>query len=243
MDNGDPVGPCNVKTLLGEKRPAQIKATNTSTVFFGNQKIDGQDVAKLVWDGRSTCKRVSLPVKYENGEPVPDFDLLQKVNEINRWRAENPNVTQIEVNSKLAELQGENVTFDPEKKEFVCTNTGFFLSFEAYASDTDGLDLSKSEGYLVKLPRMEGKRVSDWYSNLVQYDKENPGKSEKPSNPGYSGGKPGRMYYGNVYIPITDATQGFYMSNKQYRPKQEFYNPSKMEELNRQQTAAVKQST
>ena len=62
----------------------QLKACNTSTVFFGNQKVDRQDIASIVWDGSSLIKRVALPVKYENGEMIPDFDLLIKVNEINK---------------------------------------------------------------------------------------------------------------------------------------------------------------
>ena len=81
-DDGNGVEMNNLAELMPHVE--QLKACNTSTVFFGNQKIDRQDIASIVWDGSSLIKRVALPVKYENGEMVPDFDLLIKVNEINK---------------------------------------------------------------------------------------------------------------------------------------------------------------
>ena len=39
------------------------------------------------------------------------------------------------------------------------------------------------------------------------------------------------IYLGNIYIPIEDPIQGFLMTNKQIRPKDEFRNPSKLEEV------------
>lgn len=62
----------------------QLSATNTSTVFFGNQKVSRTELASLVWDGQSLIKRVALPSKRENGELVPDFSVLIKINEVNQ---------------------------------------------------------------------------------------------------------------------------------------------------------------
>ena len=39
------------------------------------------------------------------------------------------------------------------------------------------------------------------------------------------------IYLGNIYIPLEDPIQGFLMTNEQIRPKDEFRNPSKLNEV------------
>ena len=207
----------------------QLKACNTSTVFFGNQRVDRQDIASIVWDGSSLIKRVALPVKYENGEMVPDFDLLIKVNEVNKWISENPGVTKMEINDKLKELQGESVEFDEQSGQFKITNVGYFATFSGYASD-DILDLKKSEAFIEKLPRSEGLKLKEAFNNYIRYGKSNPSKNEHVTN-NYDVVGAKSIYLGNIYIPIEDPIQGFLMTNKQIRPKDEFRNPSKLEEV------------
>lgn len=207
----------------------QLKACNTSTVFFGNQRVDRQDIASIVWDGSSLIKREALPVKYENGEMVPDFDLLIKVNEVNKWISENSGVTKMEINDKLKELQGAGVEFDEQSGQFKITNVGYFASFSGYASD-DILDLKKSEAFIEKLPRSEGLKLKEVFNNYIRYGKSNPGKKEHVKND-YNTAGARSIYLGNIYIPIEDPIQGFLMTNKQIRPKDEFRNPSKLEEV------------
>lgn len=207
----------------------QLKACNTSTVFFGNQRVDRQDIASIVWDGSSLIKRVALPVKYENGEMVPDFDLLIKVNEVNKWISENPGVTKMEINDKLKELQGAGVEFDEQTGQFKITNVGYFATFSGYASD-DILDLKKSEAFIEKLPRSEGLKLKEAFNNYIRYGKSNPGKKEHVKN-NYDTVGARSIYLGNIYIPLEDPIQGFLMTNKQIRPKDEFRNPSKLEEV------------
>lgn len=207
----------------------QLKACNTSTVFFGNQRVDRQDIASIVWDGSSLIKRVALPIKYENGEMVPDFDLLIKVNEINKWISENPGVTKMEINDKLKELQGTGVEFDEQTGQFKITNVGYFATFSGYASD-DILDLKKSEAFIEKLPRSKGLKLKEAFNNYIRYGKSNPGKKEHVKN-NYDTAGAKSIYLGNIYIPIEDPIQGFLMTNKQIRPKDEFRNPSKLEEV------------
>ena len=207
----------------------QLKGCNTSTVFFGNQKIDRQDIASIVWDGSSLIKRVALPVKYENGEMIPDFDLLIKVNEINKWISENQGVTKMEINDKLKELQGEGVEFDEQTNQFKITNIGYFATFSGYASD-DILDLSKSAAFIEQLPRSEGLKLKEAFNNYIKYGKSNPSKKEHIKN-NYETVGARSIYLGNIYIPLEDPIQGFLMTNTQVRPKDEFRNPSKLNEV------------
>lgn len=78
---GDVLHANNLQDLLPHVE--QAKAADTSTVVFGNQILSPQEVASVVWDGRSLATRVALPKKFVNGKQVPDFDLMTKLNELN----------------------------------------------------------------------------------------------------------------------------------------------------------------
>lgn len=135
----------------------------------------------------------------------------------------------MEINDKLKELQGSGVEFDEQTGRFKITNVGYFATFSGYASD-DILDLKKSEAFIEKLPRSEGLKLKEAFNNYIRYGKSNPGKKEHVKN-NYDTVGARSIYLGNIYIPLEDPIQGFLMTNKQIRPKDEFRNPSKLEEV------------
>lgn len=135
----------------------------------------------------------------------------------------------MEITDKLRELQGEGVEFDEQTNQFKITNVGYFATFSGYASD-DILDLKKSEGFIEKLPREESLKLKEAFNNYIKYGKSNPGKKEHIKNK-YDTASARSIYLGNIYIPLEDPIQGFLMTNQQIRPKDEFRNPSKLEEV------------
>lgn len=72
----------NLEVLIPQVE--QLKACDTSSITFGNQRISPEDKSKIVWDGTSKVMRVSLPAKKDHGQVVPDFDMVLTLNELNR---------------------------------------------------------------------------------------------------------------------------------------------------------------
>lgn len=238
---GDVLHANNLQDLLPNVE--QAKAADTSTIVFGNQVLSSQDVAGIVWDGRSLATRVALPKKYVNGKQVPDFDLMIKLNELNAWISDNPGVTSLEVQSKMNELASEGIYFDSDTKRYTISpeRMGFFLSFAAYGSD-DILDIADtSKPFLQKLSRKEGKQLKSQFNNYVQFGKAIPGKKEKQKN-NFESSEAGDFYYGNVYIPIVDPLQATITTTNQYYPKSTFMDSSKQAELGQQILAAQQQT-
>lgn len=229
----------NLESLIPQVE--QLKACDTSSITFGNQRLKPEDKSKVVWDGTSKVMRVSLPAKKDHGQVVPDFDMVLTLNELNRWVSENPGISDLEINNKLKELETDGVTYNPNTKTFNCTNTAFFATFAGYASDTI-LDIQEqSKPFLEKKDRAFGADYADKYNNYVQHGKPDPAKKATPIND-YSGAKKRSFYYGNIYIPIVDPVQGVIMTVGQYRPKSEFAHPAQTNAVGQQIVAAEQNS-
>lgn len=238
-DNKDPVYQNNLQVVIPQT--TQFKAADTSQIFFGNQRLNPQDLSKIVWDGTSMVKRIALPIRIEQGYQTPDIDLLIKVNEANKIISENPGLTDMEKNQILNEIGNPNVKYDPENKRFICTNIGFFVSIAGYAND-DILEIEdQSKPFLYHLTRPEGREIKNMYETYTQYGKDSVSKKEKPLND-YGSVNAGDFYYGNIYIPITDPIQGFGTTKDQIRSKSEFMHPAKDWEIAQNVRAAEKAS-
>lgn len=203
-----------------------IRGADYSQITFGNQVVNSDDLKALVWDGKSQVKRVALPKKMsENGEVVPDLDLLVAYNEILADVSDKPGMSKLEIQQKLKDKLGyvsndiiidndNNIIIRPEK-------IGFFLSFAAYAN-RDLLDINdNSKKFLHHLDRTEGRALKDDYNKLVQYGKLDANK-KTPKIHDVSSARGNDFYYGNIYMPINDSTQGFYLSNDQWYDKNTF---------------------
>lgn len=238
-DNKDPVYQNNLSVVIPQT--TQFKAADTSQIFYGNQRLKPSDISKIVWDGSSMVKRVALPMRIENGYQTPDLDLLIKVNEANRRISDTPGITDMEKNQIMSEIGSPYVQYNPETKQFVCTNIGFFLSIAGYTNG-DILDIQdQSKPFLDHLTRPEGKEIKDMYERYTQYGKDSVSKNEKPLND-YGSVAASNFYYGNIYIPITDPIQGFGTTKDQWRLKSEFEHPAQDWEIAQQVRSASQNS-
>lgn len=238
-DNKDPVYQNNLSVVIPQT--TQFKAADTSQIFYGNQRLKPSDISKIVWDGSSMVKRIALPIRTENGYQTPDLDLLIKVNEANRRISDTPGITDMEKNQIMSEIGSPYVQYNPETKQFACTNIGFFLSIAGYANG-DILDIQdQSKPFLDHLTRPEGKEIKDMYERYTQYGKDSVSKNEKPLND-YGSVAASNFYYGNIYIPITDPIQGFGTTKDQWRLKSEFEHPAQDWEVAQQVRSAAQNS-
>lgn len=220
----------NLESLLPEIYG--IRGADTSQITFGNQVVGDREIKALVWDGSSNIKRVALPKKIApNGNIVPDLDLLTEYNKVLREVKDHPGMSKLEIREKLAKIS-DSVTFDENGNIIIKPEKmGIFLTFAAYAN-RDLLEIQdNSKPFLEKLNRTEGRALKDDYNKLVQYGKLDVTK-KTPKIHDVSSARSNDFYYGNIYMPINDPTQGFMMSNEQYYTKDTFTNVAEKNYLN-----------
>lgn len=209
-----------------------LRGANLGQITFGNQVIDPNQKSGIIWDGSSQLTRVALPKKIsDNGYTTPDFTALVKFNEVQRYIKDHPGISKLEIRDKLGEISDDvNITedntlvFKPEKM-------GFFISFAGYASRDIIKIEDQSKPFLQHLSRIEAAALKDEYNKLVQYGKLDPSKKEAKSHNYVDSGR-NDFYYGNIYVPILDSTQGFLMSNDQFYTKDTFSNVAEKAYLN-----------
>lgn len=195
-----------------------LLAGNLSSVSFGNQLIESEDLNALVWNGTSDVIFVDLPTKTVNGRIVPDFSAALALSEIYESIENGTLTTTADIQRKIDTRIGANrAYFDPKTKtiKFDPRQQSRFITFSAYASDNhiDGLDENQ---LLAKLTRQDGKRIQDWYNRLVQWGGLAEGKDESVFHQG-DANKRG-FYQGNVFILMGDPILGQAFTNPQYHP-------------------------
>ncbi len=201
-----------------------LRGANLGQITFGNQVINPNQKSAIVWDGSSQLTRVALPKKIsDNGYTTPDFSALVKFNEVQRYIKDHPGITQLEIRDKLGSISDDVIITENNTLQFKPEKMGFFMSFAGYANRDLIKIEEQSKPFLEHLSRMEAGAVKDEYNKLVQYGKLDPTKKETKSH-NYGDAKKNDFYYGNVYVPILDETQGFLMSNDQFYGKETFRN-------------------
>lgn len=229
--NGETLPDSTLKYLI--QNAWGIQAADTADITFGNKVLKSGEDGLIYWDGRSHLNVVQLPVtQNESGQIVPDFALVQKLDDLNKYAK---NRTPLEVNDYISKNFDSNVVvkYNPDTKLYECKNsmTMPFVTFKAYANDKN-IDLSDEDKlWLEKIAKGDGELILESYNNLVRYGEQHPSKSDKPYS--IKAGKSGKFYAGNVFIPIKDPYQGWNVSgiNQNYS-KDTFTNVSAKMQLN-----------
>lgn len=239
-ENGDRLTRNNMANLA--KDTFQLAGADFASITFANQVIGADDLRKFVWDGVSSVDRVALPVKYVNGKQVPDFDLLQTLNEVNEKVANNPGITDLEIQQDLKEHEADGIVWDPKQRKYIIdpSRIGFFATMAAYGSK----DLLKLEDqsipYVEMIPRRDGRMLRDEFNSFVQYGKATHGRKEVSN--GLPDSERNDFYYGNIYIAITDPMQATNVTKNQFYPKSVFTNVNQKWELGQNIQAAQQYS-
>lgn len=197
-----------------------------SHISFGDQVLDPTDYDEIMIDNNTNMHRVMMPVRYENGTPVPNFALNSALEEFQK-ELKRKNITDPGlINTKLQEMfPGQRLKYNAETKaiDFPADQMMAFMVLEGYVSDRL-TDINKRSPYIYHLESDEGKKIKDIFNNLIQtgdlYGKTNNGKNKRVVNDVNESGK-NRLYRGNIFIPI--ASSGI-MSAPQYAPYTRYMN-------------------
>lgn len=204
--------------------------TDFSHISFGDQVLDPADYDEIMVDNNTNMHRVYMPVRYENGTPVPDFALNTALEEFQE-QLRKKNITDPGlINTKLQEMfpnQGLKYNAQTKAIDFPANRMMAFMVLEGYASDKV-TDIDKRSPYIYHLSSDEGKKIKDIFNNLIQtgdlYGKTNAGKDKRVINDVSDAGK-NRLYRGNIFIPIAaDGIMGATIFGQQYAPYTRYMN-------------------
>lgn len=204
--------------------------TDFSHICFGDQVLDPQDYDEIMIDNNTNMHRVYMPVRYENGTPVPDFALNTAIEEF-QTELHKKNVTDPGlINTKLQEIfPGQGLRYNAETKtiDFPAEKMMPFMVLEGYASDRI-TDIDKRSPYIYHLEPDEGKKIKDTFNNLIQtgdlFGKTNAGKDKRVINDVGNAGR-NRLYRSNIFIPIAgNGVMGAAIYGPQYAPYTRYIN-------------------
>ena len=206
----------------------QLKACDQSSITFGNQRISRNDLHGMILDENKNVMRMALPYKYDSdGAIVPDFDLLKKYNKVNRLVQDNPGMTKAEIKQKLGEELGDvqiddngKVTINPDKIT-VFGALGVIASDEVIKVDKD-----RNKGFIQRIDSNTGDSIKDEFNKLVQYGTVKIQHKQKPIYDIDDSGS-NDFYYGWIYMPITDNTQAFGLTQNQLVPREDLMDVTK----------------
>lgn len=204
--------------------------TDFSHICFGDQVLNPHDYDEIMIDNNTNMHRVYMPVRYENGTPVPDFALNSAIEEF-QTELRKKNVTDPGlINTKLQEIfPGQGLKYNAETKaiDFPAEKMMAFMVLEGYASDKI-TDIDKRSPYIYHLEQDEGKKIKDTFNNLIQtgdlFGKTNAGKDKRVINDVGNAGK-NRLYRSNIFIPIAgNGVMGAAIYGPQYAPYTRYMN-------------------
>lgn len=206
----------------------QLKACDQSSITFGNQRISRNDLHGMILDENKNVMRMALPYKYDSdGAIVPDFDLLKKYNKVNRLVQDNPGMTKAEIKQRLGEELGDvqiddngKVTINPDKIT-VFGALGVIASDEVIKVDKD-----RNKGFIQRIDSNTGDSIKDEFNKLVQYGTVKIQHKQKPIYDIDDSGS-NDFYYGWIYMPITDNTQAFGLTQNQLVPRENLMDVTK----------------
>lgn len=126
--DGKPIGANTLSNVLKTENGSVV---NSNKAFFGDKKIDLNDMNKLVYDGE-LAMRVYAPVSSDGG---PDYHKLEELKKLEEQISKNPQLSSNQINDIYAQ-RGFSYVKVGENKEYIM-NSRFqpFLMFSGYGTD------------------------------------------------------------------------------------------------------------
>lgn len=195
-------------------------AGDPQTVVFGNKLLKNWELSAIMFDEQSNFTAVMLPYTIDNGHYVPNFELLDKFNQLQEIIDNNPYISRTELQAQIDKLQlNINDIYNFETNTFELQNTMPFISVSGIASD-EILNLTDSnKKYLEHLDKDDGGHLKDYYNNMVKYGKLHPEKKAVEIG-GYSSAGKRSFWEGNIFIPMQSDFYAMALSGiGEYVPK------------------------
>lgn len=203
--------------------------TRKDSISFGDQLLNTTDYDKIVYDSSTPLYRVLLPYKDQGGKIVPDFEAQTKAQQL-QDEIEAQGITDPGYISQLVQdyFNGEAI-YDPETNSINFTKTMPFLTFGAIVSGKT-VNFDTNSQYIEHLDRDEAKQYKDLYNNLVKY--HNPyGNGDIVNDQGKT--RAGKIYMGNIFIPIDNALAGATIYNNDIAPASRYQDMTAQLETNK----------
>ena len=202
--------------------------TRKDSISFGDQLLNTTDYDKVVYDSSTPLYRVLLPYRNQGGKIVPDFEAQTKAQQL-QDEIEAQGITDPGYISQLVQdyFNGE-ATYDPETNSINFTNTMPFLTFGAIVSGKT-VNFDTNSQYIEHLDRDEARQYKDLYNNLVKY--HNPYGNGDVVND-QSKTRAGKIYMGNIFIPIDNALAGATVYNNDIAPASRYQDMTAQLETN-----------
>ena len=202
--------------------------TRKDSISFGDQLLNVTDYDKIVYDSSTPLYRVLLPYRDQGGKIIPDFEAQTKAQQL-QDEIEAQGITDPGYISQLVQdyFNGE-ATYDPETNSINFIKTMPFLTFGAIVSGKT-VNFDTNSQYIEHLDRDEARQYKDLYNNLVKY--HNPyGNGKIVNDQGKT--RAGKIYMGNIFIPIDNALAGATVYNNDIAPASRYQNMTAQLETN-----------
>ena len=202
--------------------------TRKDSISFGDQLLNMTDYDKVVYDSSTPLYRVLLPYRDQGGRIVPDFEAQTKAQQL-QDEIEAQGITDPGYISQLVQdyFNGEAI-YDPETNSINFIKTMPFLTFGAIVSGRT-VNFDTNSHYIKHLDRDEARQYKDLYNNLVKY--HNPyGNGDIVNDQGKT--RAGKIYMGNIFIPIDNALAGATVYNNDIAPASRYQDMTAQLETN-----------
>lgn len=212
--------------------------TRKDSVSFGDQLLNPGDYDKVVYDSSTPLYRVIMPYKTVSGRIVPDLELVEIANTLQK-DLEEQGITDP---GYIAELVNEyfqgKATYNSQDGSIEFRQQMPFLTFGAIVGGKT-VSFNKDSKFIHNLDRNEGAFVKDIYNNTVQFGNQF-GTGEEIGD--YKNARKGNLYIGNIFIPIDNSLAGASIFNNDTAPASRYQDMTATAEANAY-TRAVQQSS
>lgn len=209
----------------------QLKGCDQSSITFGDTRVNRNDLHGMILDENKNVTRMALPFKYDSdGAIVPDFDLLKKYNKVNRLVQENPGMAKAEIRQRLGQELGDVIIDENGRVTIRPDRIALFGCLGVIASK-ELIDIDFGENkFIQRLDKAYGEGIKDEFNKLVQFGTTKISKGQKPLYDLDDSGKDD-FYMGWLYMPITDPTQGFGLTQNQLIEREDLMDVTKKETI------------
>ena len=231
------LGPMSLTHML--QSAEAVKAADASTITLGNRLLKDSEYGAVMFDGNTECNTVFLPYTTENGRIVPDFELFEKFNELQRRISGKFNVPKTEIDRIANEigLNSSEYNYDSATNSCTLKRTMPFLSFGVIVGD-DSIQLSKDDKrFLEKIDKQDAKSYEKAYNNMLIYGKADRKRSDLKVGD-YKKSEANDFYRGLIWMAMPDAYRGAHLSMDEYIPRDIVNNFGRRTELRQEQVDA-----
>ena len=240
IDNeGKRIGNMSVDMML--QKAEAVKAADASKIVLGNRILRPGEYGGVMFDSNQECNTVYLPYTFDGGQMVPDFDVFEKYNQLQRAIAGKFDMPKTEVDRLARDLglSTDDYNYDSSTNSLSLTKATYFLTFGAIVG-SGTIDLTAdNKRFLTKLDPDEGEDYKKAYDNMIKYGSTTRKKSDLRIG-NYDSSNEKQFYRGILYMAMPDAYRGTHLSMDEYINRDSVNNFGRRTELREQQIAVQK---